>query len=137
MYVQTLGSADPADRTTFMASSRVARGELWLGGLAYGSLFVAQEITPTVLVNIAVIANLTDPSALLIPGLTWSVSENADLSIGGFLGLGERPQEFEPTDLLNESGGFRSEEELLDLFAPPHEFGAMPSTAFVKLGIYF
>jgi hypothetical protein len=36
-------------------------------------------------------ANLSDGSTLLSPGLRYSVADNADLHLGGFIGLGKPP----------------------------------------------
>src|SRR5690606_15729899 len=92
VYVQTLGSARAGDLFETLASERVRRGELWLGGLAYAALSVNQEITPLLVANVAVIANLTDPSALLAPSLAWSIADEVDAAFGGYVGLGRRPE---------------------------------------------
>jgi len=115
VYVQTLGTTDDAERLALQQTDRYQRGELWLTGLAYAALTANLEITPLVSVGVASIANLTDPSLFLAPSLSWSVSNNATLAAGGYIGVGQRPEGFELKS----------------------EFGALPAVVFVQVRTYF
>jgi hypothetical protein len=115
LYVQTFGATDPADYFTIASSPRFARGEVWSMGRYYGAVSVGQEITPLVSINGALIANLTDPSALLSPSLTWSAANNTSLGLGAFVGLGERPSNTAATS----------------------EFGLYPASFFANMSAYF
>lgn len=114
-YVQTLGASDPSGYLTFATNDRFARGELWLLGRYYAGVALSQQITPLITGTAAVIANLGDPSMLLVPTIDWSVAENADLGAGAFLGVGKRP----------------------DGLTLNSEFGLYPVTAFVEVKTYF
>lgn len=109
-YLQTVGTADPALYTEKAASERWTSGELWLYGVAYAGAAVRQEVTPVLHVSLATVANLTDPSLFLAPGVSWLVAEEVDVVAGGYVGIGERPV----------------------LEAPlPSEFGTWPAVAYV------
>ena len=38
-----------------------------------------------------VLANLRDPSTTILPALSWDLDQSTSLSLGGVLGLGEKP----------------------------------------------
>lgn len=135
-YVQTLGATDPADYLGQYASDRFARGELWLVGRTYVGLSVAQEIVPVVSGSLFAIVNVEEPSALLGPGLAWSVSDEVSANLGAYAGLGERPTPYQVEDhpdgpsaaveaVRASSGLVRS------------EFGTVPLAAFASLQAYF
>ncbi|MCP4806105.1 MAG: hypothetical protein GY913_06755 [Proteobacteria bacterium] len=129
-YVQTLREADPDTYLLGLDDPRYERGELWLMGRYYGGLAISQEITPTVFGNVAVIGNVTDPSALIAPSLSWSLAQNADLSVSGFFGVGERPDDVELEDLF-----FMTEDEAAAIVNS--EFGLVPAAGVVRLAAYF
>ncbi|MFT5681719.1 MAG: hypothetical protein ACI8RZ_002625 [Myxococcota bacterium] len=118
-YMQTLGADDAADYLTQLSSERYLRGELWAAGRFYGALSVGYQITPLIGSSVAIIANLEDPSMLLSPGLSWSVSGNADVLAGAYVGIGERP----------ELEGFS--------FVTNSEFGLYPAAGFLQMRSYF
>lgn len=117
-YYQGFGAADPSGYLAIFLSDRFARSEVWQVGRAYASLAVIQEITPLIVANVAVIANLGDPSALIAPGVSWSVSGNASMSLGMFAGVGRAP-------------------DLTSLDPIRSEFGTYPPAAFLQLRAYF
>ena len=111
---------------------------MWNWGVGYVGLSWAEEITPLVSGNLGVIANVTDPSAMLTPGISWNVADNATLGVGGFAGLGERPETARPEDFvdpttfqpLGERATFRA-------FNIQSEFGTYPVAVFTNLKAYF
>lgn len=120
VYVQTLGSTDPADLFTTLQKDRYGRGELWLGGIAYVGLSASYEVTPLINLSLSTLGNVTDPSAFVSLAVSWSVAENADLLAGSYVGLGERP----------EAG---------PLLIPQvrSEFGLYPAFGFLQVRTYF
>ncbi|MCB9688645.1 MAG: hypothetical protein H6738_24740 [Alphaproteobacteria bacterium] len=136
VYVQTNGAADPADYLDFATGPRFSRGELWTMGQLYAALSVNQEITPLVTGSAAVIANLLDPSALVAPALSVSVSDDATVGIGGFLSIGARPDEvplgLDPTT-------FALVPPTQDALAASvnSEFGLYPHTVFMNMRVWF
>ncbi|MEE2750817.1 MAG: hypothetical protein VX519_05260 [Myxococcota bacterium] len=125
VYYQSLGESEPADYLEFATGERFSRGELWTMGRTYAGLSVFQEVTPLVMASVVALGNLEDGSALLSPSLSLSVAGNADVILGGFLGLGERPRNVELADVIAGNAGIRS------------EFGFYPSTLFVQTRAYF
>jgi len=114
-YVQTNGASDPADYLAQAMGDRYLRGELWAMGRSYLGLSAAWQVSGTVAANLAAIGNLEDASAMLLPGLSVSVADNADLSLGAYVGLGKRPD------------GLSFESEL----------GFVPTTAYTRMAMYF
>ncbi len=135
VYLQTFGETDSSEAFLLFLDERYARGELWQTGMLYGALSANQEITPIVSGSVAVIANLTDPSALIAPGLSWGVSDEATLVAGMYLGVGEKPGE---PDL---SGVDFMAPDLDEITAQSlslnSELGALPPTAYLQLKTYF
>lgn len=100
-YVQTVGAQTPEEYMVFALSERVSRGELQQLGRTYLGAMVSQELTALTQASLAIFSNVDDGSALVSPSLAWSISDNADLSAGGFIGWGEGPDEVDPLDLID------------------------------------
>jgi hypothetical protein len=139
VYVQSFGADGDIDAMLEVAElDRVARGEVWLLHRWYGALSISQEIAPLVHASVGTIVGFDDPSALLTGSVAVSVSDQADLAIGLFHGLGKRPVDREASLPLPPE---------LDLFSealpttyttlPKSEFGLYPTVAYVKLAAYF
>ena len=73
-----------------------------------------QELRPTITSSLSILANVGDPSALLVPTLEVSVANDTDLSTGAYVGIGARP----------------------DGLVLQSELGAVPVTAFVRMAMY-
>ena len=129
-YVQTFGAARAEEYLDVSTDPRVVRGEVWQLGRYYLGVSVNQEITPLFSANLAMIANLGDPSMLVMPGLSYSVSERSDVVAGAFMGIGKRPTTTTMADLM-----------LLGLADDPFgiqsEYGMMPVTAYGQWKSYF
>lgn len=138
LYVQTAGATDSTQYLKVATRPRFVRGELWTMGTFYGAFSLTQEIIPIVFVNVSVLTNFLDPSFLIGPGLTWSVSENAEVSFGGFIALGSRPEDVELIDLINpETFEPLTETEALEVLKSNSEFGLSPSQFYAQLKFYF
>lgn len=114
-YVQTNGARDPAEYLAVASDPHWIRGEQWALGRYYLAATASWEATPLVTPSLAVIANVGDPSALLVPAVAWSVADEATLSAGADLGIGARPDGTEPRS----------------------ELGTWPATAYVRMAAYF
>ncbi len=136
VYIQTNGATDPSDYLDQYAGPRYQRAELWLAGRSYAAMSVTREIQPVLSGSVVVIANLEDPSALIGPGLNWSVSDNVSANLGAYLGLGERPRPYqiEDYDTPIEAG-----QEALKLAEDPFrsELGTIPTTVFASMQAWF
>ncbi len=135
VYLQTLGAKDPEDYLTTASSPRYARGEVWAMGRYYAGLSLSQELSPRVFGSLFGIMNLADRSALVGPGLSWSVGDNADLVTGGYLAVGERPADLTWEEVF--ASGATTDEEFLELIDVRSEFGLMPHMLFVEWKAYF
>jgi len=134
VYLQTFGTTDPSEYLSSLTGERYSRGELWLVGKYYAGLSVSQEITPTVYGAMALIGNLSDPSAFVAPTLAWSVAGNTDFAAGCYFALGQRPNGISLENLLQAG---LTEEAILGAIPVTTEFGMTPTTAFLQLKSYF
>ncbi|MEZ4322001.1 MAG: hypothetical protein R3F61_31305 [Myxococcota bacterium] len=133
VYVQTLGATNPDQYVAKAASPRFSRGEVWLMGVGYVGLAVSQQIRPTLSASLAVVSNVLDPSAFVAPNVAWSVSNNVDFAMGGFVGVGARPDDVQLTDLIGPNGPLPPEE----LTYLNSEFGTYPGVVFAQARMYF
>jgi len=137
LYYQSVGALRPDGYLDFARSARFERGELWSMGRLYAALSVAAELNPIVSINAGLTVNLIDASALLSPGLSWSISDNADLVVGAMLALGKRPADIELQDLFLPDGSPIGEDDISSVFRPRSEFGLYPHTAYLQINSYF
>lgn len=138
LYVQTTGTSDRTAYLKVASRERFSRGELWTMGKFYGGFSISQEILPILIVSANAMVNFLDPSALIGPGLSWSVAQNVDFTIGGFFTVGKRPPEVNPLDLIDLATLQPiSEDEALEIIETGSEFGLAPSQAYAQMKFYF
>ncbi len=140
VYAQSFGATKPEDYLDALDSPRVKRGELWEAGQLYAAVAVAQEITPLVSGNVAVISNVRDPSALLSVAIAWNVADNADVALGAYAGLGAAPDPIALDFALDPNTGAPSLAAPTDAAlsdAVNSEFGLYPAMGFVQAKAYF
>ena len=136
VYGQTFGTTEPSRYFVVSAGERYARGELWLGGHLYLGAALGQEITPLINLSVALISNLLDPSVMLMPSLSVSLASNADLSFGGIVGIGQRPDDVELADLVQDGAPLEGD-DLLEAMGGRSEFGTLPVSLFAQGAFYF
>jgi hypothetical protein len=134
---QTSGTSDSSAYFAEAMDPRVRRGDRWTLGHLYAALSLTQELSPVFNLGAVTILNLTDPSALIGPSLSWSVASNVDLVAGGFLALGARPAEVDLLALLGPDGGLLPAEEALAQLESGSEFGLAPHQAYLQIKLYF
>lgn len=81
---------------------------------------VSYEILPILTGQLGWIVSADDPSAELLPQLTWSAADEVEVLAGAIVNLGARPARGGPT-------GFRL----------GSEFGTFPDVYFVEAKLYF
>ena len=143
LYYQSFGGADSTEYLGVYSTERFARGEVWSAGRYYAALTAGYQLTPLVGISAFSVINLADPSAMIGPSLSWSVADNAELSLGAFFGAGERPKDIELT--MDDVAGVTDEDEyeqvlediMLERTDVGSEFGMIPSVAFAQIKLYF
>ena len=105
-------------------------------GRLYGALAWSQELTPLVSGQVAVVGNLLDPSGLVSPGLSWSISENSSLYVGGYAGLGQRPDRVQ-LELDPETLGVVVPETAAVASSVRSEYGLLPISVVGQIRTYF
>ena len=137
-YYQGNGAAEPGAYLVQATSERYARAELWAWGQWYGAASASWQAFPRLGGTLAVIANLADPSALVAPSLSWSVSGESDLSLGAYVGLGARPDDVTLQTLVDAGlGPGSTEADVLRALPVNSEYGLIPATAFASWRAYF
>ncbi len=91
MY-QDFGVRHPEDLALVFADAPFREGWLFLGSSGYGMLTLHRQMHPLAVADLAGLVNLVDSSTLWQPRLTFSVSNNSDLSLYGWLGTGGKPR---------------------------------------------
>lgn len=93
------GAASRSDYALFLEPTgrgeRLARGEAFNMGRYYLGVAVQQEVSPLLNLSFSMIANLADPSAMFMAGLSWSVTQDVRLSAGLMIPVGGRPEMME------------------------------------------
>ena len=135
VYFQSNGTNDPDDYLKKYLEPRYERGELWAVGRWYAGVTAAFQVNPAVSASLFAIANLEDLSAMVGPGLSWSISDRSDLVLSGYYGFGERPDDLTWEEVL--SSGATTEEEFLDQVTVNSEFGLIPALLFAEWKAYF
>lgn len=132
------GAATPSRYARILASERVRRGELFGAGkhnLALAGSFLATDIFST---QLAVLVNLSDPSALFVPSFEWSITQWLLLRGGASLPLGRTPDAvafdaLSGAEVLAQSDAFREAQRTRGLRS---EHGSAPFAVFLQLGLY-
>jgi hypothetical protein len=88
---QDFGVRHPGELLTVNSDSPFKEGWLFLGSARYGLLTLHRQFHPLVNADLAGIVNMIDRSTLWQPRITLSVSDNADLSIYGWISEGSKP----------------------------------------------
>lgn len=109
------GARRPDELLSVAASAPVARGEMATLGARALMVRAAWQLHPLTAVSLLSLMNTRDPSALVSPGLEHSVSDEIQLRVGAFAGLGPG----------SDGTGLRS------------EYGAVPLTGFAAFSVFF
>jgi hypothetical protein len=118
------GAADSEDYLQLFQGIPFTEGAVYFLGEHYLIAGIVKQITPLIIANGELLANLYDRSLLFAPSVEYNIAENIYLAGGGYLGLGSEPG-FELTD----SGSYVPELR--------SEFGAYPDIYFLSFRVYF
>jgi hypothetical protein len=132
------GTTDPRKYAAILSSARLIRGEIFGAGrhqAALAASFIASDLLS---LQLSVLGNLTDPSAMLIPSLEYSFTQTVLIRAGAYVPLGRGPDPrvydgLTTTDVVTNSDAFRAATTTRGLRS---EYGASSFGAFVQLGIY-
>lgn len=112
------GAGSARNLGSVLLSKPSLRGELQVLGRDVGAAQAAYQLHPLVALDLLILGNLGDPSALLAPGVTYSASNEVTLRAGLFLSAGDDEFEALPTTL-------------------PSEFGVVPTVLYVSASAFF
>jgi hypothetical protein len=111
------GATDAGGLPGVLASDPFARGELQVLGRDEVAAEATYQLHPLISVELLNLWNLHDGSALLAPGLSYSLSNEATARAGAFFGLG---RDVGRTAL-----------------APRSEYGIVPTIGYLSVSLYF
>jgi hypothetical protein len=111
-----LGAAGADEIVAVVLSDPFARGEMQVLGKDEAAVQAFYQVHPLVGVEILWLWNMSDRSALLLPAVSYSVSDEVSARAGVFVGLG-------------------SEESAQGL--PGSEYGTVPTSLYVSLTAFF
>jgi hypothetical protein len=89
------GVTEPSDYLTHMGDPRFARGESYYLNRHYAGLIASYGGIDRLRISLGAMGNLADPSVILTPSIAYELSDNTDVAIGAFQGIGEHPS-FDP-----------------------------------------
>jgi hypothetical protein len=111
------GAASASGLIDVASSAPYRLGEMQTLGRWTGAAQASWEVHPLVTTDVMALVNLVDGSALLAPGVSWSVTSAASLRAGAFVGAGAGAAD--PAD------GFAS------------EYGPVPLLGYAALSVFF
>lgn len=122
------GPGRAADNYLFDAADpEVLRGERYFLGRHYGGIAAAYlPFDDLLTLSISAIGNLTDPSLLLAPTLSYALAQNVSATFGAYMGIGETPVFVSDSNNPSVSSG-----------VVPTEYGLYPNVFFLQLSGYF
>ncbi len=111
------GAAGSDELLGVVFSEPLARGELQVLGRDEVAAQAAYQLHPLLGTSLLLLCNLNDPSALIFPGASYSLSNEVTLQGGIYLGLGDGTPDSE--------------------FEIPSEYGIVPTTVYLSLTAFF
>jgi len=111
------GAAAADELLGVVLSEPLARGELQVLGRDEFAAQASYQLHPLLGTSLILLCNLNDPSALVFPGASYSLSNEVTLQGGLYLGFGDGTQESQ--------------------FDIPSEYGIVPTTVYLSLTAFF
>jgi hypothetical protein len=138
-YFNGFGATDAAEYADKLRSDRVTRGEISGAGRHYLGMSSVWKSTELLSLQMLLLCNLADPSALIMPVLEHWARQNVIVRAGGYLPIGPSPdatvfQSLSVSDVVDGSPAFTSAVSSLGLRS---EYGASPWGVFAQVGFYF
>lgn len=132
------GTLDPSEYAAKLQGPRAARGEVFGAGMHYAGLSAAYRATDLLGLQAAVLANLRDPSVVLVPSLEYSLEQSVLVRAGASIPIGAAPdvgvfQGLGAQDVLNQSARLERATRTLGLRS---EYGASSWSVFLQVGLY-
>ena len=138
-YFNGWGAADPSGYLDVLRSARVARGEVFGAARHYLGLVAAWKASELVTAQAITIANVTDPSVLLVPAVEYWAEQSLLLRVNASIPLGRQPdpsglRRLTLADATLQTDDWRRATRSLGWRS---EFGASPWCLFAQMAVYF
>ncbi len=137
-YFNGFGARSKDQILAKLRSAREVRGEVFGAGRHYAGLIASFLASDVLTINTTVLVNCTDPSAMIIPAIEYTIGQHVLIRAGGFIPLGEgldvpMLQALTPTDAATNSPAWQTANATLGARS---EYGLSPFGVFVQVGLY-
>jgi hypothetical protein len=137
-YFNGYGATGPESYLAVLSSPRVTRGEVFGAGRHYVGVVASWQASELLAVQGTAIANVGDPSVVIVPALEYWAEQSVLVRLGGYVPIGRRPdpsalQRLTTEDLLSSSPAWNEATRSLGLRS---EYGASPFGLFAQVAIY-
>lgn len=105
-YFNGPGAAEPDGYFAQLNSDIFARGESYFLGRHYVGAAASYSGFERINLSLSAIANIGDPSVMIAPNFRYVLSDEADINVGAFQGLGDGPQITFPPQINSEYGTY-------------------------------
>jgi hypothetical protein len=122
------GTNCPEDYGDLAGTPAYTDGAVYLLGEHYLATGVSYQASPLVMVFANVLANLTDPSGLIVPFVEFNFREDVYLEFGAYIGAGDSPVYITASPAFVDTG---------NQFQFHSEFGAYPDMYYASFRVYF
>jgi len=92
LLYQDFGARRPSDLASVYTDAPYKESWAFLGSAGYGVLTASRQLHPLINGSLAGILNVVDGSTLWQPRLAFSISDNSDLGVYGWIGMGAPPR---------------------------------------------
>jgi len=116
LQVDGFGARSASELTGVLTSEPYGRGEMQVLGRTEAALQASYQVHPLVALDLMGLADLSDGSVLLAPGVSWLATGAATVRAGLFAGLGK-----------GATGPLR----------PGSEYGSVPGVGYLSLSWFF
>jgi hypothetical protein len=132
------GTSDASGYLDVLRSPRVVRGEVFGAGRHYAGIVAAWQISPLLTAHGTAVANLADPSLLIVPALEYWAKQKLLVRVGGYLPLGRQPdpaplRALTPQDVTVDTDAWR---QAIRGYGLRSEYGASPYGLFAQIALY-
>jgi hypothetical protein len=138
-YFNGFGATSPSGYLEKATRFRETSGQVFGAGQHYLGVAASWKLTDLISISTSGIANLQDPSVIVVPVLEYWFEQSVILRVGGYMPLGTPPepaalQQLTVNDLITRDATYAAATSTLGIRS---EYGLAPYGVFTEVGIYF
>jgi hypothetical protein len=138
-YFNGFGATQPSGYLAKMTSFRETSGQVFGAGRHYLGAAAAWKVTDLLSLSFSAIANLQDPSVILVPMVEYWFEQSVILRVGAYGPIGAAPdpgalQQLTANDMVTRDSAYTS---AISTYGIRSEYGLSAYGLFTEVGIYF